>query len=112
MPQVTGAGTYARCTLFPKVGLPSNACANLCGARWRVGARRNGAVAAVERAAAIDFHRFTVSRVFGVPVVPPDVAGVVRLHFGALSPARRAPEVRLDVSLLHQIHSDNCAGAS
>ena len=35
-----------------------------------------------------------------------DVAGVGRLHFGALSPARRAPEVRLDVFLLHPIHSD------
>ena len=33
------------------------------------------------------------------------VAGVVRLHFGALSPARRAPEVPLDLFLLHQIHS-------
>ena len=39
-------------------------------------------------------------------VVPPDVASVVRLHFGALSPARRAPEVRLALFLLHQTHSD------
>ena len=31
-------------------------------------------------------------------VVPPDVAGVVRLHFGVLPPARRAPEVLPDVS--------------
>ena len=38
--------------------------------------------------------------------VPPDVAGVGRLHFGAFSPARRAPEVGLDVSWLHQTHSD------
>ena len=29
-----------------------------------------------------------------------------RLHFGALSPARRAPGVRLDLFLLHPIHSD------
>ena len=35
-----------------------------------------------------------------------DVAGVGRLHFGALSPARRAFEVRLDVFLLYRTHSD------
>ena len=35
-----------------------------------------------------------------------DVAGVGRLHFGALSPARRALEVRLDVILPHRTHSD------
>ena len=35
-----------------------------------------------------------------------DVAGVGRLHFGALSPARRALEVRLDVFLLYRTHSD------
>ena len=29
-----------------------------------------------------------------------------RLHFGALSPARRAPGVRLDLLLIHPIHSD------
>ena len=44
--------------------------------------------------------------------VPPDVVGVGRLHFGAFSPARRASEVRFDVSLLHQIHSDSRAAAS
>ena len=38
---------------------------------------------------------FPVCAVF--PVVPPDVASVARLHFGALSPARRAPEVRLAI---------------
>ena len=38
--------------------------------------------------------------------VPPDVAGVGRLHFGAFSPARRAPKVRPDVPWLHQTHSD------
>ena len=37
---------------------------------------------------------------------------VGRLRFGAFSPARRAPEVRFDVSLLHQIHSDSRAAAS
>ena len=35
-----------------------------------------------------------------------DVAGVGRLHFGALSPARRALEVRLDVFLPYRTHSD------
>ena len=35
-----------------------------------------------------------------------DVAGVGRLHFGALPPARRALEVRLDVFLLYRTHSD------
>ena len=40
MPEVTVRGACAPCSLFPKVGLPSNACANLCGARWRVTARR------------------------------------------------------------------------
>ena len=35
-----------------------------------------------------------------------DVAGVGRLHFGALPPARRAFEVRLDVFLLYRTHSD------
>ena len=37
-------------------------------------------------------------------VVPPDVAGVVRLHFGALPPARRAPEVPPDVPGACKLH--------
>ena len=37
-------------------------------------------------------------------VVPPDVAGVVRSHFGALSPARRAPEVPPDVPGACKLH--------
>ena len=36
----------------------------------------------------------------------PDVAGVCRLHIGAFSPTRGALEVRLDVPLLHQTHSE------
>ena len=36
--------------------------------------------------------------------VPPDVAGVVRLHFGALPPARRASEVPPDVSGACRLH--------
>ena len=37
-------------------------------------------------------------------MLPPDVAGVVRLHFGALPPARRAPEVLPDVSGAVKLH--------
>ena len=37
-------------------------------------------------------------------MLSPDVAGVVRLHFGALSPARRAPEVLPDVSGACKLH--------
>ena len=37
-------------------------------------------------------------------VLPPDVAGVVRLHFGALPPARRAPEVLPDVPGACRLH--------
>ena len=36
--------------------------------------------------------------------VSPDVAGVVRLHFGALSPARRASEVLPDVAGACKLH--------
>jgi len=42
--------------------------------------------------------------------LPLDVAGVGRSHFGAFSPARRAPEVRLDVFLLHPTHFCRCRG--
>ena len=36
--------------------------------------------------------------------VSPDVAGVVRLHIGALPPARRAPEVPSDVPGACKLH--------
>ena len=55
-------------------------------------------------------HCYSLILVFpgctGTPVVLPDVAGVVRLHFGSLSPARRALQVPLVLFLLHEIHSN------
>ena len=55
-------------------------------------------------------HCYSLILVFpgctGTPVVLPDVAGVVRLHFGSLLLARRALQVPPVLFLLHQIHSN------
>ena len=42
---------------------------------------------------------------FGAPQVAPDVACVARSHFGALPPARGAPQVPPVVAWLYPIHS-------
>ena len=63
MPQVTARAVGVLGTLFPKVGLPSNACANLCGARWRGTAGRFLPAAVPLRPAALricDFGVFSV----------------------------------------------------
>ena len=101
MLKVTARGACARCPLFPKVGLPFETCANLCGARWRVAACRFAPAAAAELRTSARLLLFPLSAFTGPSVVPADVAGVARLHFGALPSARRALEVPLALFLLH-----------
>ena len=87
MPQRAARAVCAPCSLFRKVGLPSEASANLCRVRKRVGAGRHGTAAVAG----------------GLPGSP-DVAGVSRSHFGAFPPAPRAPEVRLVVAGVGRLH--------
>ena len=62
MPHLTVRDAPVRCVLFPKVGLPSNACARLCGARWRAAARRELANGGSQLAAGM---KIALSRVRG-----------------------------------------------
>ena len=65
MPPLTRRGVGVLGTLFPKVGLPSNTCANLCGARWRVAARREPTAGCGKSCRAISICDLGFSRLYG-----------------------------------------------